>query len=135
MTFPCERRPMPCSASPVSTPTGASPPPTRQLERFVEQLAEAYERTCTDDWCWFEDELSYDNARLSQALLAGAYALDRPELAEVGLESLRWLGDECGLDKSTLRLTGSPRPAGVASPRLAPAMSSRSTPRRSSKRS
>ena len=78
----------------------------RQLERFVEQLAEAYERTCTDDWCWFEDELSYDNARLSQALLTGAYALDRPELAELGLESLRWLGDECGLDKNALRLPG-----------------------------
>ena len=78
----------------------------RQLERFVEQLAGAYERTCTDDWCWFEDELSYDNARLSQALLTGAYALDRPELAEVGLESLRWLGDECGLDKNALQLPG-----------------------------
>ena len=78
----------------------------RQLERFVEQLAAAYERTCTDDWCWFEDELTYDNARLSQALLTGAYALDRPELAELGLESLRWLGDECELDKNALRLPG-----------------------------
>lgn len=78
----------------------------RQLERLVEQLAEAYERTCSEDWCWFEDELSYDNARLSQALLAGAYALDRPELAELGLESLRWLGDECGLHQNALRLPG-----------------------------
>src|SRR6188472_1397238 len=75
-----------------------------QLERLVEQLAEAYERTRTEDWCWFEDELSYDNARLSQALLIGANALDRPELAERALESLRWLGDECGLDKDALRL-------------------------------
>ena len=78
----------------------------RQLERFVEQLAEAYERTRTDEWCWFEDELSYDNARLSQALLTGGYALGRPELAELGLESLRWLGDECGLDENALRLPG-----------------------------
>ena len=78
----------------------------QQLERFVEQLAKAYERTCSDDWCWFEDKLSYDNARLSQALLAGGHALDRPELAEAGLESLRWLGDECGLDKDALRLPG-----------------------------
>jgi glycosyltransferase involved in cell wall biosynthesis len=78
----------------------------QQLERLVEQLAEAYERSRSEDWRWFEDELSYDNARLSQALLAGAYALDRPELAEPGLESLRWLGDECGLDKDALRLPG-----------------------------
>jgi glycosyltransferase involved in cell wall biosynthesis len=78
----------------------------RQLERLVEQLAEAYERTCSEDWCWFEDALSYDNARLSQAVLAGGSALARPELTEIGLESLRWLGDECGLDQNTLRLPG-----------------------------
>lgn len=82
------------------------PPAHRLLEQLVEQLADAYRRTCSEDWCWFEDELSYDNARLSQALLAGANALDRPELAELGLESLRWLGDECGLDADALRLPG-----------------------------
>jgi glycosyltransferase involved in cell wall biosynthesis len=76
------------------------------LERFVDQLADAYEQTASTDWCWFEDELTYDNARLSQALLCGANALDRPELAETALESLRWLGDECGLDGDVLRLPG-----------------------------
>ena len=60
----------------------------------------------SEDWRWFEDELSYDNARLSQALLIGATALGRPDLAELGLESLRWLGDECGLDGDALRLPG-----------------------------
>ncbi len=78
----------------------------RRLERLVEQLAEAYERTASEDWCWFEDELSYDNARLSQALLIGGNALGRPELAELGLDSLRWLGDECELDENGLRLPG-----------------------------
>ena len=78
----------------------------RQLERLVEQLAHAYERTCSEDWCWFEGELSYDNARLSQALLIGGSALGRPELTEIGLESLRWFGDECGLDQNALRLPG-----------------------------
>jgi len=78
----------------------------RLLERLVEQLADAYRRSCSEDWCWFENELTYDNARLSQALLLGANALDRSELAELGLESLRWLGDECGLDADALRLPG-----------------------------
>ena len=87
-------------------PDRLEPAARRLLERLVEQLADAYERTCSEDWCWFEDELSYDNARLSQALLAGGSALGRPELAELGLESLRWLGDECGLDKDALRLPG-----------------------------
>jgi hypothetical protein len=78
----------------------------RLLERLVEQLAASYERNASDGWRWFEGELSYDNARLSQALLSGADALGRDDLAEAGLESLRWLGDECGLAQGTLRLPG-----------------------------
>jgi glycosyltransferase involved in cell wall biosynthesis len=76
------------------------------LERLVDQLADAYEHTASEDWRWFEDTLTYDNARLPQALLSGANALDRPGLAELGLVSLRWLGDECALDEETLRLPG-----------------------------
>ena len=76
------------------------------LERLVDQLAEAYQATASEGWHWFEDELTYDNARLSQALLSGASSLGRPDLAELGLESLRWFGDECGLDADTLRLPG-----------------------------
>jgi glycosyltransferase involved in cell wall biosynthesis len=78
----------------------------RLLERMVEQLADAYERTASEDWSWFEAELSYDNARLSQALINGGDAVGRADLVEMGLESLRWLGDECGLDAGTLRLPG-----------------------------
>jgi GNAT superfamily N-acetyltransferase len=82
------------------------PAARRLLERLVGRLADAYERTASEDWRWFEDELTYDNARLSQALLTGAHALDRPELAQLGLDSLRWLGDECGLAGDALRLPG-----------------------------
>ena len=78
----------------------------RLLERLVEQLGGAHERIASDDWCWFEDTLNYDNARLSQALLSGANALGRADLAQRGLDSLRWLGDECGLDGAGLRLPG-----------------------------
>lgn len=78
----------------------------RLLERSVDQLASAYDRNASDDWKWFEDELTYDNARLSQALVAGGSALGRDDLVEAGLESLRWLGDECGLAEGTLRLPG-----------------------------
>jgi glycosyltransferase involved in cell wall biosynthesis len=76
------------------------------LERLVEQLADAYERTATPDWSWFEDELAYDNARLSQALISGAEALGRDDLVERGLESLRWLGDESGLGDGYLCIAG-----------------------------
>ena len=81
-------------------------PARRLLERFVDQLEEAYERNASDGWHWFEGDLSYDNARLSQALLSGGSALGRDDLTEAGLDSLRWLGDECGLEQGTLRLPG-----------------------------
>jgi glycosyltransferase involved in cell wall biosynthesis len=81
-------------------------PARRLLERLVDQLAQAYARNASDGWRWFEGELSYDNARLSQALLSGGSAIGRDDLSELGLESLRWLGDECGLDRGTLRLPG-----------------------------
>jgi hypothetical protein len=76
------------------------------LERAVEQLAAAYEANATAGWRWFEDRLTYDNARLPHALIAGGVALERADLTETGLESLRWLGDESGLRDGMLRLTG-----------------------------
>lgn len=45
----------------------------------------------TPDWVWFEDGLSYDNARLPQALLATGVAMKVPAYVEAGLRSLRWL--------------------------------------------
>ena len=76
------------------------------LERLVEQLADAYELHAEDGWSWFEDELSYDNARLSHALISGGDALGRPDCVALGLASLRWLGDESGLAGNDLRLVG-----------------------------
>jgi glycosyltransferase involved in cell wall biosynthesis len=83
-----------------------APTARRLLKRLVAQLADELERNASIDWCWFEDRLSYDNARLSQALLSGANALGRADLAERALDSLRWFGDECGLDEGELHLPG-----------------------------
>ena len=87
-------------------PDRLEPDARRQLERFTAQLADAHRDNASEDWNWFEGELSYDNARLPQALLRGAAALGRDDLTERGLESLRWLGDECGLEDDFLRLPG-----------------------------
>jgi glycosyltransferase involved in cell wall biosynthesis len=76
------------------------------LENLVDRLESGYRGHASDDWPWFEDSLAYDNARLPHALIAGGVALERPELVEIGLHSLRWLGDECGLDSSMLKLVG-----------------------------
>ena len=76
------------------------------LERCVTQLEAAYDDTAGDGWNWFEDSLTYDNARLSQALIIGGTALDRTAAVDAGLSSLAWLGDECGLAEGFLRLPG-----------------------------
>jgi hypothetical protein len=46
--------------------------------------------TATDPWPWFEDRLTYDNARLCEALIPGGRIGDADMLA-AGLASLRWL--------------------------------------------
>jgi hypothetical protein len=76
------------------------------LMRFVDQLLAAYRGAADDDWRWFENRLTYDNACLPHALIAAGTRLGRDDAVEVGLASLRWLGDECGLADGTLRLVG-----------------------------
>ncbi len=76
------------------------------LRRLVDQLAAAYRATASEEWRWFENALTYDNARLPQALIVGGAALGRDDCVAIGLGSLRWLGDECGLADSALRLLG-----------------------------
>jgi len=98
------------------------------LERCVAQVEYTYETTAVDGWSWFEDALSYDNARLPQALIVGGLALGREETVASGLESLAWLGDECGLAQGSLRLPGH-----LGRHRDEPAPSSHSVRRRSSR--
>ena len=82
-------------------------PEARQLlERVLEQLSAAYTANAGEGWLWFEDHLSYDNARLPHALIVGGVALCREDLKAKGLDALRWLGDESQLTEGTLRLTG-----------------------------
>jgi glycosyltransferase involved in cell wall biosynthesis len=83
-----------------------SPPARRLLERFVRQLTDAHGESSGPEWSWFESRIAYDNARLPQALIRGGHALGWDEPMEIGLEALRWYGDECGLGASTLHLPG-----------------------------
>ena len=87
-------------------PDRRAPEARRLLERVMEQLMAAYAANADEGWQWFENALSYDNARLPHALIVGGATLGRTDLTDTGLEALRWLGDESGLGEGTLRLTG-----------------------------
>jgi len=63
----------------------------RMREMLADRLVAAFQATETKDWCWFEDVLAYDNARLAQALLVTGAALKKAPMVKIGLASLRWL--------------------------------------------
>jgi len=60
-------------------------------EAVAERLLDLFRRTHTADWPWFEDTLSYSNARLPQALLVSGVRMKRAEMTEAGTRSLAWL--------------------------------------------
>lgn len=76
-------------------------------EALTSQLMELFEKNARPDWRWFEDALTYDNAKLAHALILSGQATGQPAVLERGLESLRWLMD---LQKSE---TGHFRPIGT----------------------
>lgn len=45
----------------------------------------------TEDWCWFEEYLAYDNARLPHALLETGIAMKHPPYIDAAIRSLQWL--------------------------------------------
>jgi hypothetical protein len=55
------------------------------------RLIDLFDRTAGEDWPWFENSLSYANARLSQVLILSGRWADNAKAFEIGLKSLRWL--------------------------------------------
>ncbi|MEM1212986.1 MAG: Gfo/Idh/MocA family oxidoreductase [Planctomycetota bacterium] len=47
----------------------------------------------TDDWAWWEDTVTYDNARMPQALIVTGQALGNEAMLSDGLRALRWVLD------------------------------------------
>jgi glycosyltransferase involved in cell wall biosynthesis len=58
---------------------------------LADRLMSALAAVETPGWVWFEEGLSYDNARLPQALMLTGMATQTPTYVEAGLRSLRWL--------------------------------------------
>ena len=64
---------------------------THQWAEVAEGRAKAREAEGHPPWRWFETSLSYDNARLCEALLAAARVRDRDDWRVIALEALDWL--------------------------------------------
>jgi glycosyltransferase involved in cell wall biosynthesis len=76
-------------------------------ETLTSRLMQLFESSAKPDWCWFEDELSYDNAKLAHALILSGHATGRPEIFERGLQALRWLNEIQVSEKGHFRPIGS----------------------------
>jgi hypothetical protein len=60
------------------------------LRYLSDEIASAYDATATSDWRWFEPIMTYDNARLPEALVRAGHALTEPRFGEAGLAALRF---------------------------------------------
>ncbi len=61
------------------------------LEKFAEDLTASYRSHRTEDWHWFEDALTYGNAKLPEALFRAYQTTMREEHLEVAVQSLDFL--------------------------------------------
>jgi glycosyltransferase involved in cell wall biosynthesis len=63
----------------------------RMCKILSDRLMQKFRAFATEDWPWCESILTYDNARLPQALLLSGQWLPDREMLEMGLRALNWL--------------------------------------------
>ena len=60
-------------------------------ERMATRLFDIYREHATSDWPWWEDWLTWGNAKLPHAMMNAGVAMGREDMVAASLESLRWL--------------------------------------------
>ncbi len=64
-----------------------------ELGRLTQPLIDAYKRTESDDWQWFEDKMTYDNAILPLALLHSCEITGNDNARQIALKTMAFLDD------------------------------------------
>ena len=59
--------------------------------KVAERLLDLFVRTSRPDWPWFEDRVTYSNARLPQALISSGSWMEHRKMIDTGTRSLEWL--------------------------------------------
>ncbi len=62
-------------------------------DELSERLCKLYESNNTENWHWFEKNLSYSNAVIPHALLVGGKSMSNKLFIQYGLESLTWISE------------------------------------------
>jgi glycosyltransferase involved in cell wall biosynthesis len=63
----------------------------RIREIFADRLFNQFKNNTTDDWLWLENALNYANGKLPHALLLSGHRMQRNDMIDMGLNSLKWL--------------------------------------------
>ena len=58
---------------------------------LTNMLADLFHANSSPDWQWFERTVTYDNAKLSHAMILSGHWTGQTEILDLGLASLRWL--------------------------------------------
>ena len=80
---------------------------TQTRDLLTSRLMELFDNAAHPDWCWFEESLSYDNAKLPHALILSGWATGQKAVFERGLQTLRWLTELQLSEKGHFRPIGS----------------------------
>jgi glycosyltransferase involved in cell wall biosynthesis len=60
-------------------------------ETLTAKLLQRYADAATDDWHWFEEVVSYANAKLPHAMILSGRCMNNQAMVDLGLKTLRWL--------------------------------------------
>ncbi len=63
----------------------------RIREVLADRLFNQFKSNATDDWPWLENALNYANGKLPHALLVSGHRMQRSDMIDLGLVSLKWL--------------------------------------------
>jgi hypothetical protein len=77
------------------------------LEVLTKRLRASFDQVAAPGWTWFEEELTYDNAKLAHALIVGGRAAGQKDAFDKGIQALRWLVDVQTSHHGHLRPIGS----------------------------
>jgi hypothetical protein len=60
-------------------------------DELTGRLTTLFDKVAAPGWTWFEDGLTYDNAKLAHALIVTGLATGQRSVYERGIQALRWL--------------------------------------------
>ena len=74
---------------------------------LTKRLVAIFDRVAEPGWTWFEEGLTYDNAKLAHALIVSGRATGQARVYQRGIRALRWLVDVQTSQHGQLRPIGS----------------------------